>query len=84
MIMDKLDNPPPEKILSMPKNWLLDRNLSRAVASMLGIGIADNNLNIIKASNTKITLLRKVASIQINFILLQKFFILMNNNSATF
>jgi len=73
MMMERLESPPPEKMFKMPKNWLLDKNRSSATVSIPGIGIAESNLNIISAKKTNRTLLRKPASVQINFILFQKF-----------
>ena len=40
MIMERLVNPPPEKMFKMPKNWLLERNLFSSTVSIPGIGIA--------------------------------------------
>src|SRR5258708_6623818 len=73
MMMDKLDNPPPENIFRMPKNWLLVRNLARAVLSMPGIGIEERSLKTISAKKTNSTFFLRDASVHISFILLKKF-----------
>src|ERR1035437_1075358 len=73
MIMERVVSPPPENIFKIPKNWLLERNLLSSIVSTPGMGIEASNLKITKAKSTNKTLLRKVVSVQINFILFQKF-----------
>jgi hypothetical protein len=71
--IERLESPPPEKIFSIPKNWLFERNLLSARVSIPGIGIAASNRNRIREPRTKSTFFLKDESFQTNFILLQKF-----------
>src|SRR3989338_7724821 len=71
--MERLESPPPEKIFKIPKNWLLARKRLSSKVSIPGIGIAESSLKTTKAKSTNKTLFRKPTSVQINFILFQKF-----------
>src|SRR3990167_6659388 len=54
----------------------LERKRFSSNVSMPGIGIAESNLKTTKAKNTNKTLFRRIVSVQISFILFQKFCII--------
>src|SRR3989344_6579389 len=85
MIMDRLESPPPANMFRIPKNWLLERNRASSGVLMPGMGTAESSRKIIRANKTNSTLLRRFVSVQINFILFQKFCIfLFYDDTPTF
>src|SRR3989344_3410973 len=77
MMMERLESPPPANIFRMPKNWLLERKRESSGVLIPGIGMAESKRKTIRAKNTNSTLLRRFVSVQINFILFQKFCIFL-------
>ena len=65
--IDRLANPPPEKMLRSPKNWLLLKNSWSTNISTPGIGIEARARNTIRAPNTKRIRLRILSSLIIIF-----------------
>src|SRR3989338_7344032 len=73
MMIERFESPPPEKMFRMPKNWLLERKRLSSRVSMPGMGMAARTRKTTKAKSTKRILLRRDMSVQISFILFQKF-----------
>ena len=62
IIIERLDKPPPEKMLSKPKNWLSEKNLSKATWSTPGIKMAAPKRKSAKIKTTNKIRRRKPAS----------------------
>src|SRR3989338_5997576 len=63
--MEKFSNPPPEKIFSKPRSWLLRKSAFKLSTSTPGKGIDAENRNITSIANTNSTRLRRSGSFQI-------------------
>ena len=71
--MDRLEIPPPEKMLRKPKNWLEESNLARFAGSTPGTGMEASKRNMTKARTVKPILFRRIGSRKARAILSKKF-----------
>src|SRR5437867_4155528 len=69
IMIERFENPPPEKILRRPKNWLLLRNAASCAALMPGIGIAARNRKTTSAARTNKIRVRSCSSVRTSFTL---------------
>src|SRR3989338_2392609 len=69
IMIERFEKPPPEKMLRIPRNWLLAKKASSCAALIPGIGIAARKRKTTSAANTKRMRVRKVSSSKTSFTL---------------
>src|SRR3989344_8807987 len=62
MTIERFERPPPEKMFKSTRNWLFEKNCSRRIASMPGIGIVASARKRISAPKRKSILFRSTSS----------------------